>query len=66
MVKPVLTHEARKKLARRRHLSRLGRTAHDRAMMVALLLYSYAIGERSTRAIERRCRGGCADAGGLR
>jgi hypothetical protein len=25
-------------------------------MMVALLLYSYAIGERSSRAIERRCR----------
>src|SRR3954471_13031581 len=24
-------------------------------MMVALLLYSYAIGERSSRAIERRC-----------
>jgi hypothetical protein len=25
-------------------------------MMVALLLYSYAVGERSSRAIERRCR----------
>jgi transposase len=24
--------------------------------MVALLLYAYAIGERSSRAIERRCR----------
>ena len=24
-------------------------------MMVALLLYSYAIGERSSRRIERRC-----------
>ena len=25
-------------------------------MMVALLLYAYAVGERSSRAIERRCR----------
>jgi transposase len=33
-----------------------GRAAHDPAMMVALLLYSYAMGERSSRAIERRCR----------
>ena len=33
-----------------------GRAAHDPAMMVALLLYSYAIGQRSSRAIERRCR----------
>ena len=33
-----------------------GRAAHDPAMMVALLLYSYASGERSSRAIERRCR----------
>jgi transposase len=32
-----------------------GRPAHDPAMMVALLLYAYAIGERSSRAIERRC-----------
>ncbi len=32
-----------------------GRAAHDPAMMVALLLYSYAIGERSSRVIERRC-----------
>jgi len=32
-----------------------GRAAHDPAMMVALLLYSYAIGERSLRRIERRC-----------
>ena len=32
-----------------------GRAAHDPAMMVALLLYSYACGERSSRAIERRC-----------
>jgi transposase len=32
-----------------------GRAAHDPAMMVALMLYSYACGERSSRAIERRC-----------
>jgi transposase len=32
-----------------------GRAAHDPAMMVALLLYSYAVGERSSRRVERRC-----------
>src|SRR3954464_13736230 len=32
-----------------------GRAAHDPVMMVALLLYAYAIGERSSRRIERRC-----------
>jgi transposase len=32
-----------------------GRAAHDPVMMVALLLYVYAIGERSSRRIERRC-----------
>jgi transposase len=32
-----------------------GRAAHDPAMMVALLLYGYAVGERSSRRIERRC-----------
>jgi transposase len=32
-----------------------GRAAHDPAMMVALFVYSYAIGVRSSRAIERRC-----------
>jgi transposase len=32
-----------------------GRAAFDPAMMVALLLYAYAIGERSSRRIERRC-----------
>src|SRR4051812_12826945 len=32
-----------------------GRAALDPAMMVALLLYAYAIGARSSRAIERRC-----------
>jgi transposase len=33
-----------------------GRPAHDPAMMVGLVLYAYAVGERSTRGIERRCR----------
>jgi hypothetical protein len=32
-----------------------GRAAHDPAMMLALLLYACAIGERSSRRIERRC-----------
>jgi transposase len=33
-----------------------GRAAFEPGMMVALLLYAYAVGERSSRAIERRCR----------
>jgi transposase len=32
-----------------------GRPAHDPAMMVALLLYAYACGQRSSRVIEREC-----------
>jgi transposase len=32
-----------------------GRPAHDPAMMVALLLYAYAKGQRSSRVIEREC-----------
>ena len=32
-----------------------GRAAHDPAMMVALLMYSYSLGQRSSRGIERRC-----------
>lgn len=32
-----------------------GRPAHDPAMMTALVLYNYAVGVRSSRAIERRC-----------
>lgn len=32
-----------------------GRPAHDPAMMVALALYAYATGTRSSREIERRC-----------
>jgi transposase len=33
-----------------------GAAAHDPQMMVALLIYAYAIGVRSARGIERRCR----------
>src|SRR4029450_1930160 len=33
-----------------------GRAAFDPKMMVALLLYAYAVGERSSRQIERRWR----------
>jgi transposase len=33
-----------------------GRAAHDPQLMVALLVYAYAIGVRSSRAIERRLR----------
>jgi transposase len=33
-----------------------GRAAFEPRMMVALLLYAYALGERSSRGIERRCR----------
>src|SRR6201994_3641966 len=32
-----------------------GRPAFDPAVMVALVLYAYAVGVRSARAIERRC-----------
>src|SRR3990170_4695976 len=32
-----------------------GRAAPDPAMMVALLLYAYALGRRSSRVIERAC-----------
>jgi transposase len=32
-----------------------GRPAHDPGMMVALLVYAYCVGERSSRQIERRC-----------
>src|SRR5437870_4056848 len=33
-----------------------GRAAHDPKMMLTLLTYAYAVGERSSRRIERRCR----------
>src|SRR5215217_5231918 len=32
-----------------------GRAAHEPSMMLTLLVYAYAIGERSSRQIERRC-----------
>src|SRR5215217_7410067 len=32
-----------------------GRPAHDPQMMVALVVYAYCVGERSSRQIERRC-----------
>jgi transposase len=32
-----------------------GRAAHDPEMMVSLLVYAYAVGERSSRRIEKRC-----------
>lgn len=32
-----------------------GRPAHDPAVMVALVLFSYAVGVRSARQVERRC-----------
>jgi hypothetical protein len=32
-----------------------GRPAHEPGMMVALLVYAYCVGERSSRRIERRC-----------
>jgi transposase len=37
------------------HADGHGRAAHDPAMMVALLLYAYARGQRSSRGIERAC-----------
>src|SRR3954453_6897964 len=43
-----------------------GRAAHEPSMMVALLLYSYAVGERSSRRIERRCVEDVANARDLR
>jgi transposase len=33
-----------------------GRAAHDPQMMVTLFAYAFAVGERSSRGIERRCR----------
>jgi transposase len=37
-----------------------GRAAYDPAMMVALLLYSYSVGIRSSRQVERACGGDVA------
>jgi transposase len=33
-----------------------GRAAHDLAVMVALFIYAYASGVRSSRGVERDCR----------
>jgi transposase len=43
-----------------------GRAAHDPAMMVALVLDADAVGERSSRRIERRCHQGHRVPGDLR
>lgn len=40
---------------RRARLGSVGRQGYDPDMMVGLLLYAYAVGVRSTRAIERLC-----------
>jgi len=40
---------------KRRRADGWGRAAYDPAMMVALLIYAYATGTRSSRMIERRC-----------
>src|SRR4051812_23805027 len=32
-----------------------GRPAHEPAMIVALIVYAYCVGERSSRKVERRC-----------
>jgi transposase len=42
-------------LRARRRLGGAGRAAYDPAMMVALLVYGYAVGQRSSRQIERLC-----------
>ncbi len=34
----------------------LGRAAYEPSVMVAILVYAYCVGERSSRRIERRCR----------
>jgi len=41
---------------RRRREDGWGRAAYDPTMMVALLLYAYCVGVRSSREIERRCK----------
>jgi transposase len=37
-----------------------GRAAYDPQMMISLLLYAYCLGIRSSRQIERACRGDVA------
>jgi transposase len=39
----------------RRRLGGAGRAGYDPAMLLALLIYAYALGERSSRQIERLC-----------
>ena len=39
----------------RRRLGGAGRAAYDPAMLVGLLIYGYAVGQRSSRQIERLC-----------
>jgi transposase len=39
----------------RRRLGGAGRAAYDPAMMLGLLIYAYAVGQRSSRQIERAC-----------
>lgn len=39
----------------RRRLGGAGRAAYDPAMMLGLLIYAYAVGQRSSRQIERLC-----------
>ncbi|MFC3456131.1 transposase, partial [Amycolatopsis speibonae] len=39
----------------RRRLGGAGREAYDPGMLLALLIYAYAVGERSSRKIERLC-----------
>jgi transposase len=39
----------------RYRLGGVGRAAYDPAMMLALLIYAYAVGQRSSRQIERLC-----------
>jgi transposase len=41
---------------RRARLGGAGRAGYDPEMMLVLLVYAYAGGARSSRAIERRCR----------
>jgi transposase len=44
-------------LHRRAKLGRAGRSPYDPDMLLALLIYAYAGGLRSSRKIERRCGG---------
>jgi transposase len=43
-----------------------GRAAYDPRMLLTLLIYAYACGERSSRQIERLCTGGRGVPGDLR